>query len=85
VSTLQTQFDQFLEERQYLKNVTPRTVAWYELAFKLFSKSGHTELTQHTLQNFVIGLQRGVSPAPTPDARSSRNRKSEPASSVHRL
>jgi len=46
VSTLQTQFDQFLEERQYLKNVTPRTVAWYELAFKLFSKSGHTELTQ---------------------------------------
>jgi len=73
VSTLQTQFDQFLEERQYLKNVAPRTVEWYQLAFKLFSKSGHTELTQHTLQNFVIGLQGCV-----PGTNAGRTEFSEP-------
>jgi hypothetical protein len=62
MTTLQTHFDQFLKERQYLKNVAPRTVEWYKLELKLFSKSGQTELTQRTVQNFVIALrERGVS------------------------
>jgi hypothetical protein len=26
--------DQFLKERTYLKNVTPRTLVWYQVAFK---------------------------------------------------
>jgi hypothetical protein len=29
-------FRQFLDERHYLKNVTPRTIEWYETAFKAF-------------------------------------------------
>jgi hypothetical protein len=27
-------FAQFLDERRYLKNVTPDTIEWYETAFK---------------------------------------------------
>ncbi len=31
---LATLFEQFLKERTYLKNVTPSTVIWYEVAFR---------------------------------------------------
>ena len=34
---LATLFDQFLRERTYLKNVTPRTLIWYRVAFKNYS------------------------------------------------
>ncbi len=30
MSPLSTLFEQFLRERRYLKNVTPKTVIWYE-------------------------------------------------------
>jgi len=32
-------FTQFLDERRYLKNVTPDTVEWYETAFKAFRRA----------------------------------------------
>lgn len=31
-----TLFDQFLKERLYLKNVTPRTLVWYRVAFNSY-------------------------------------------------
>ena len=31
--------DRFLNERRYLKNVTPDTIEWYETAFKAFRRS----------------------------------------------
>lgn len=31
-----TLFDQFLKERAYLKNVSPSTLIWYQVAFKNF-------------------------------------------------
>lgn len=33
MSALSTLFEQFLRERRYLKNVTPKTAVWYESAF----------------------------------------------------
>ena len=33
---LNTLFERFLRERQYLKNVTPKTLVWYETAWKSF-------------------------------------------------
>jgi hypothetical protein len=36
---LATLSDQFLKERTYLKNVTPRTLVWYQVAFKCYRKS----------------------------------------------
>ena len=32
-------FEQFLKERTYLKNVTPRTLVWYQVAFKNYRKA----------------------------------------------
>ena len=32
---------QFITERQYLNNVTPKTVAWYGDAFKAFAEQEH--------------------------------------------
>jgi hypothetical protein len=32
-------FDQFLQERTYLKNVTPKTRVWYESAWKAFTST----------------------------------------------
>jgi hypothetical protein len=29
-------FDQFLKERTYLQNVTPKTLVWYQVAFKSY-------------------------------------------------
>jgi hypothetical protein len=36
---LATLFDQFLKERTYLKNVTPATIIWYQVAFKNYCTS----------------------------------------------
>ena len=59
--------DQFLKERTYLKNVTPRTLVWYQVAFKSYSTSLAPDApplpTKATLQQFVIGLrQRAIRP-----------------------
>jgi hypothetical protein len=32
---LATLFEQFLKERTYLNNVTPRTIHWYQTAFNV--------------------------------------------------
>jgi hypothetical protein len=63
-----TLFDQFLKERVYLKNVTPRTLIWYRVAFKNFRDSlapgAPTLPTKSTLQQFVVQLRdRGIRPA----------------------
>lgn len=60
-------FQQFLRERRYLHNVTPKTVAWYEAAWLAFTRSVPvTEapaFTALTVQQFIITLRdRGVSP-----------------------
>ena len=36
---LATLFEQFLKERTYLKNVTPRTIVWYRIAFQSYCRA----------------------------------------------
>lgn len=36
---LSTLLQQFLRERQYLKNVTPKTIIWYESAFLALTRT----------------------------------------------
>jgi hypothetical protein len=72
MSSLDTFFAQFVRERIYLNNVTPRTREWYESAWKAFSRFQRTEpprspdgplITRTDLQRFVIHLrERGVKP-----------------------
>jgi len=62
---LATLFEQFLKERIYLKNVTPRTIVWYQAAFKSYRASlgGDAFPTKVNLQQFVIALrQREIRP-----------------------
>jgi hypothetical protein len=37
-ASLQTQF---LTERRYLKNLTPRSIGWYESVFRLYTSLAH--------------------------------------------
>lgn len=67
MDALSTLFEQFLRERRYLKNVTPKTVLWYETAFQALTRtvtvSGPKDLTKSLLQDFVVRLrERGLSP-----------------------
>jgi integrase/recombinase XerD len=59
-------FSQFLDQRRYLKNVTPSTIEWYETAFKALQRAHQTRdpaLTKASLQQFVVSVrQRGVKP-----------------------
>src|SRR5688572_18745644 len=59
-----THFDEFLQDRQYLKNVSPRTLEWYRLAFKQWrSYSRDAAFSQATVRAFMVGLrERNVSP-----------------------
>ena len=53
-------FEQFIKERIYLKNVSPRTVEWYREAFKWLAKF---PLTEDGLKEFVIAMrQAGLKP-----------------------
>ena len=54
-----TLFEQLLRERTFLKNVTPRTLVWYRVAFKNFCTAfpGSPLPTRATMQQFVIGLR----------------------------
>ena len=68
-TTLQLLFQQFLRERKYLRNVSPRTVEWYETAWKAFCDSAtHCptdpgELNRAHLEQLVYALrERGVRP-----------------------
>ena len=49
-------FEQFIKERIYLKNVSPRTVEWYRESFKWLVKF---PLTEDGLKEFVIGMRQG--------------------------
>ena len=62
-----TLFDKFLQERLYLKNVTPRTLVWYRVAFNSYRASLAVDApvlpTRATLQQFLIQLRdRGIRP-----------------------
>ena len=61
-----TLFQQFLDERRYLKNVRPDTIEWYETAFKAFRRALNDEappITKASLQSFVVKMrQRNVKP-----------------------
>ncbi len=50
------QFEQFIKERQYICNVSPRTVEWYRESFKWLDKP---EPTQDELKSFVIRTRLG--------------------------
>jgi len=56
--------DRFLNERRYLKNVTPDTIEWYETAFKAFRRALNDDAPPLTsLQHFVVTMrQRNVKP-----------------------
>lgn len=72
--TLDSLFKQFLRERAYLKNVSPKTQVWYESAWKAFLSSqpaglAHVEingappLNRSHLTAFVVALRdRGLRP-----------------------
>lgn len=67
MSAVSTLFDQFLRERRYLKNVTPKTVVWYETAFQAFTRAvvvdGLNNLKKPLLHEFVVALrERGLAP-----------------------
>jgi hypothetical protein len=57
MDTLSTLFERFLRERRYLKNVTPKTVVWYETAFLALTRavpvSGPSDLNKPLLHDFV--------------------------------
>ena len=58
-------FEQFLRERTYLKNVTPRTLVWYQVAFKSYGAVHPADdlPSRASLQAFVISLrERGIRP-----------------------
>jgi integrase/recombinase XerD len=59
-------FQQFLDQRRFLKNVTPSTIEWYQTAFKALQKAHATPnptLSKSSLQQFVVSVrQRGVKP-----------------------
>jgi integrase/recombinase XerD len=72
MSDLNSYFDQFLRERVYLHNITPKTREFYETAWKAFLRSHATApprppdapvLTRADVQHFVVHLrERGVKP-----------------------
>jgi integrase/recombinase XerD len=72
MSDLNAYFDQFLRERVYLHNITPKTREFYETPWKAFVRSQATApprspdgpvLTRADLQRFVVHLrERGVKP-----------------------
>lgn len=62
---LSTLFDHFLRERRYLENVTPKTVVWYETAFRALTRAvplwGRTTCTSHcctTLSSDCVNASR---------------------------
>lgn len=54
--SVQSSFDLFITERRYLKNVSERTVEWYEQSFRWLKKY---PLTEQGVKEFVIGMRQG--------------------------
>jgi integrase/recombinase XerD len=57
-------FEEFIKSRQYLKNVSPKTVAWYRDSFGAFKRFHPSdECSKQSLAVFVVALREsGVSP-----------------------
>jgi integrase/recombinase XerD len=54
-------FEQFIKERQYLQNVSPRTIQWYRESFKWL---GNPNPSRADLKDFVIRMrEKGLNPA----------------------
>ena len=49
-------FDEFIRERKFLHNVSPRTIEWYEQTFNWLRKY---EPTEPGVKEFVIGMREG--------------------------
>ncbi len=72
MSPLDELFAQFLRERTYLQNITPKTRTWYETAWKAYARARCDDtmrgrdsalITRTDLERFVIHLrERGVKP-----------------------
>ena len=60
---LETLFENFVKERIYLKNVSPKTVLWYRASFKYFERHRQgRELTKENLNATVVEMRsRGIS------------------------
>lgn len=64
VPTLAESTAEFIQEKRYLLNVSPRTIEWYEGAFKWLHRYCSDELSQATLNRMVIGMrEKGMRPA----------------------
>lgn len=50
-------FEQFIRERIYLRNVSPKTVSYYKDAWKAFKRYGGKELNQSQLNEFVVRMR----------------------------
>jgi integrase/recombinase XerD len=50
----------FIQERKYLKNVSPRTVQWYGQAFKVFADCGLEKPAEHTPAEITMKLKARV-------------------------
>jgi len=68
MTTLDALFDQFVRERTYLNNVTPKTRDWYLTSWSALKRAqvisgSSTTITRAHLQQFVVHLrERGVRP-----------------------
>jgi integrase/recombinase XerD len=72
MNTLDSYFDQFVRERTYLHNVTPKTLEWYATAWNAFQRyrrevPSRSEdgplISRPDLQGFVVHLrERGLKP-----------------------
>lgn len=54
---------EFIQEKRYLLNVSPRTIEWYETSFKWLHRFCPDEVTQGGLNRMVIGMrEHGMKP-----------------------
>jgi len=57
---MEAKFEQFLKERRYLKNVSPRTIEWYEQSFRWLAIANPT---QADITDLVVKMREaGLSP-----------------------
>ena len=55
-------FEQFLKEKEYLENCTPRTIKFLKCSYNAFKRSGAIEINKSSLTEFVVNMrQRGLS------------------------
>jgi len=49
-------FKSFLQEKQFIKNVTPKTIQAYKDAFKAFHRYGKAEISAQGVKDFMIEM-----------------------------